>query len=336
MAVGNPAGTGDNSATGPARNETRREEMRDLGFGTVVSEESRGRLLNRDGSFNVVREGLPFWASLSLYRALLRMSWPRLLALAALAYFAVNVLFAVAFFLCGPGALRAPVPVPVDGAFLQAFFFSVETFATIGYGNIVPIGVVPNLLMTLEAFAGLVGVALATGIIFARFARPSARILFSRRAVVAPYRGITAFEFRIVNQLSSQIVELECKVLLTRVEMSEGRLTRRYYDLPLERQRVSLFPLSWTIVHPIDPASPLHGATLASLAQARAEFLVLLTGFDETFSQTVHTRSSYQADELVWGARFSDVFNRDGSRDVLSIDVGRLHTIEPAPLPAAT
>jgi inward rectifier potassium channel len=311
---------------------TRYDYDRDLGFGSVVSQESRRRLVNRDGSFNVRRDGLPFWASLSLYHVLLRTSWPRLLGFLGLAYLALNVLFAAGFLLAGPGALGGMAPVPGAGRFWQAFFFSVETFGTIGYGNIYPVGFAANLLMTVESFVGLTSLALATGVVFSRFARPAPKILFSRHAVIAPYRGITAFEFRVVNQLSSQLVELECTVIFSRIEPRDGKPFRNYYSLPLERSQVSLFPLSWTVVHPIDESSPLRGATRESLTREDAEFIVLLTGFEETLSQTVHTRSSYKPQEITWGARFADVFNHDDPRG-LSIDVGRLHRIEPAALP---
>src|SRR5262249_29544799 len=149
---------------------------------------------------------------------------------------------------------------------------------------------------------------LATGILFARFSRPTAKILFSRNAIIAPYRENIAFEFRIANERKNQIIELEAKVLFTRFEPIDGSSTRRYYSLALERSKVAFFPLTWTIVHPITPTSPLYGLTDQDLRETRAEFLILLTGIDETFSQTVHSRSSYRADEVIWNARFTDVF----------------------------
>jgi inward rectifier potassium channel len=175
---------------------------------------------------------------------------------------------------------------------------------------------------------GLLGFALATGLLFARFSRPTAKIIFSERAVVAPYRGITAFEFRIANARRNQLIEVEAKVLFARFEDSDGNSIRRFYTLALERNKVVFFPLSWTIVHPIDEASPLFGLTAADLTATNAEFLVLLTGIDETFSQTVHARSSYQADEVIWNAKFSSIFKKGGKGNTLSIDVRRLHLIE--------
>jgi len=311
-----------------------RDDNRDLGFGSVVSQQSRQRLVNRDGSFNVVRDGLPFWSSLSLYHALIDLTWPQFFVVAAAGYLLVNAGFAGLYLLCGPGSLQSVEPLPVPSPFLRAFFFSVETFGTIGYGNIMPVGLAAHAVVTLESFLGLTFLAVATGIIFARFARPSARLLFSRSAIVAPYQGISAFEFRLVNLRRSQLLEVECKVMLSRVEPRDGKPFRNYYNLPLERTRVSFFPAAWTVVHPITDDSPLHGATRDSLLSEDAEFIVLLTGYDETFATIVHTRTSYKPHETVWGARFADVFNHGDPRGVLSIDVGRLHQIESAPLPA--
>lgn len=304
------------------------DENRDLGFGAVVAGESRQRLLNRDGSFNVSREGLSLWASLSLYHWLLTMKWWKFLSAVTLSYLLTNIVFATAYMLCGPDALENSVNANLGNGFMRAFFFSVETFATIGYGNIAPVGVAPNLLMTLESLFGLLGFALATGLLFARFSRPTAQIIFSKAAVIAPYRGTTAFEFRITNARRNQIIELEAKVLFARFEEEGGRSVRRFYPLALERERVTFFPLSWTIVHPINETSPLYGLTREDLLESNAEFLILLTGIDETFSQTVHTRSSYQTNEVVWNAKFSDVFNRRADAETLTIDVRRLHLIE--------
>ena len=304
------------------------EESRDLGFGSVVSRESRDRLLNANGSFNVARRGLGFWSRVYPYHALLMMTWPKFLGVVALVYMAVNVVFALAFLMCGPAALNAPPDIGLSNAFLRAFFFSVETLATIGYGNISPSTVAAHTVVTVEAFIGIVGTALITGLVFARVSRPTAQILFSRTAVIAPYRGVTAFMFRIANARSNEIVELGCKVLFARFVDEDGQSVRRYHSLVLERDRVVFFPLSWTVVHPIDESSPLYGLTDDDLRRSSAEFLILLNGTDETFSQTVHTRSSYAAADVVWDARFVNVFNRRTGRERLTIDVSRLHDIE--------
>jgi len=299
----------------------------DLGFGTVVARESRRRLLNKDGSFNVVREGLSFLQSLSPYHYLLTTTWPRFLGMVVLFFVITNAVFGLAFFACGPGQIAGSKAVSLLDQYLEDFFFSVQTFATIGYGGMHPVGLAANVLVTLEALVGLLGFALATGILFARFSRPTAHILFSERAIIAPYRGISAFEFRVANVRRNEMIQVEAQVLLTRFKL-DGSGNREFLPLKLEREKVVFFPLSWTIVHPIDEASPLWGATPEDLEAWDAEFLILFSGIDETFSQTVYTRSSYKHQEILWGARFINLFNPPREDGVLSVDIGRLHKVE--------
>lgn len=302
---------------------------RDLGFGAVVARESRKRLLNRDGSFNVVREGLSFLQSLSPYHYLLTTSWPRFLGLVVLFFLVTNAVFGLAFLICFD-QLAGTTATALGDRFLESFFFSVQTFATIGYGAVHPVGLAANVLVTLESLVGLLGFALATGLLFARFSRPTAKILFSEHAIIAPYRGITAFEFRVANARKNELVQVEARVMLTRFKR-DGRGNREFIPLKLERDRVTFFPLAWTIVHPIDETSPLYGRTAEDLIADDAEILVLFSGIDETFAQTVHTRSSYKAQEIVWGARFTNLFNPPKPSGLLSIDIGHLHQIEKTP-----
>ncbi len=304
---------------------------RDLGFGAVVARESRRRLLNRDGSFNVRRHGLKTWSSLSLYQWLLTVTWPRYLALLVSFYLLVNVLFAAAYVGAGPGALAGSHANGLAARFLEAFFFSVHTSATIGYGTLAPASLPAQILVTVEALVGLLGLALATGILFARFSRPTARILFSRTAVVTPFRGGRALMFRIANARKSEMIELRATVLFSRFRPDASG--RDFDFLRLERAQVTFFPLTWTIVHPIDAASPLRDLDLAALRAIRAEFLVLLTGLDDTFGATVHARSSYAAEEIEWGARFANPFNPPDENGILTVDLERLHATEAAELP---
>ena len=303
----------------------------DLGFGSVVARESRRRLLNRDGSFNVRRTGLRFWESLSAYHYFLTISWPKFLGYVVAGYVVSNAFFAAVYVLLGDGALAGAEHLDIRHRYIKAFFFSVHTLATIGYGNVYPASLAADLVVAVEALVGLLGFAVVTGVVFARFARPTACIVFSRRAIIAPYRETgRAFMFRIVNKRSNQIVELEAKVLLSRRKKNARAGDREFVNLRLERDRVAFFPLSWTIVHPIDETSPLFGWTEQDLDAADAEFLVLLNGFDETFSQTVHTRSSYESEEVVWGARFVSMFNPPGEDGTLSVDIRKVHDLEPA------
>ncbi len=301
----------------------------DLGFGSVVARESRKRFLNRDGTFNVRREGLSSWEALSAYHYFLNISWPVFLTWVSAAYVVLNAVFAVAFIACGPEALTGFSNQTMGARFTRSFFFSVHTLATIGYGNIVPVTMAANVLVAFESLVGLLGFALIAGIVFSRFARPRAEIVFSQYAVIAPYRDGRALMFRIVNKKRNEIVEMAAKVLLARRKRGGISVTdREFIQLKLERDRVVFFPLSWTIVHPIDDSSPLRGCSAAALKEMDAELLILLNGFDETFSQTVHTRSSYKVDEVVWGAKFTSMFNPLDDDGIISIDIRKLHEIE--------
>jgi len=319
--------TFDPSPLAPRRTPEEQERDQDLGFGSVVSRDSRERLLNRNGTFNVVRSGLG-WIEALAPHALLRISWTRFIVLVVVLYVGLNVLFALAFMACGADALLGPGSGMLGGPFSRAFFFSIQTFATIGYGQIGPNGMAANLVVTVEALVGLMYQALATGLLFARFARPGTEILFSNLAVVAPYGNGLSLQFRIANLRRTEIIELEAQVLFSAMEPDgRGGTVRRYRLMTLERNKVVFFPLAWTIVHPIDATSPLTGKTGEELARTQAEILVLLSGIDETFEQPVHVRSSYTSDEIIWNARFKSMYLPFAAQP-LRVDVKRLHEIE--------
>ena len=308
------------------------EESRDLGFGSVVSKETHRRLLNRDGTFNVRRHGLGWFTAISPYQAMLGISWLKFHSIVIAAYLLTNLLFAFGYLLCGKGALVGSDAGNFGTHFMRAFSFSVETLSTIGYGHLSPESFAANVLVTAEALVGLMGFAIVTGLLFSRFSRPSLSVRFSDNALVTPYRDITAFVFRIVNLRKSEIIELGARVVLSRIEEeADGSSARRFYNLDLERSKVPFFPLSWTVTHPIDEGSPLRGWDEERLIRSEAEFLILLTGIDETFSQTLHARSSYKADEVVFGAKFTRIFEREGPNDPLSLDIRRLHEFERVP-----
>ncbi|HWX25181.1 MAG TPA: ion channel [Vicinamibacteria bacterium] len=307
-------------------------EPGDLGLGSRLSQAAQiPRLLNRDGSFNVTRFGLPFYRSLNPYHALVTISWTRFYTLLLALYLVTNLLFAGAYIACGPQALQGVEIKSRLDHFMNAFFFSVQTLATIGYGRISPEGFAANALVSVEALIGLLGFALATGLAFARFSQPSAKILFSHKAVIAPYRGMTAFMFRIANERENQLLDLKAQVVFSRRENEDGQWIRKFHALPLERSSVMFFPTQWVIVHPINASSPLRSVGARGFLESDAEFLILLTGYDETSAQTVHARSSYKGDEVVVGARFGDMFVR-GS-DGVCVDLARIHDIETVSLP---
>jgi inward rectifier potassium channel len=303
------------------------DELNDLGFGTKVTQQANLRLLNRDGSFNVERHGLPFFRTISPYSALVTMPWWKFHVMIFSAYLGINILFATLYLLIGPGALSGLDAGSDVGKFWQTFFFSIQTFTTVGYGQVAPKGFLANILSAMDAFVGLMTFALATGLLFARFSRPKAQIVFSEKAVIAPYQDKTAFEFRLANELRSQLIEVEVKILFTRFEIANEHRIRRFYQLNLERNKVSFFPLHWTVVHPIDQQSPLWGLTDEDLRNSEAEFLILITAIDETFSQNVHTRSSYRYDEIIWNAKFTSMFQQS-SENRVKVNIQKLHEIE--------
>jgi inward rectifier potassium channel len=303
------------------------EDERDLGFGSVVADEARQRFLNRDGSFNVQRAGLAATTSLNLYHLVLTMSWRVFLSLVLLLYFCSNLLFGALYASLGPSALVDVSSTPFSSLFLTGFFFSVQTFATIGYGTIHPVGLVPNMLVTVESYYSLIANALITGVVFARFARPTSKIVFSRVAVIAPYKDITGFMFRIVNGRNNQLIDVRAQVILARFVDDDGKPVRRFDLLELERRTVSFFPLTWTVVHPINEASPMYGMTEHDLRSGDAEFLIMLSATDETFATVVHQRSSYKPDEIRFGHKFVSIYNENRHGEPISIDIRKLSDV---------
>jgi inward rectifier potassium channel len=306
-----------------------RQGPNDLGFGAVVSRESRQRLLNRDGSFNVERVGIPWYGSMSLYHTLINTTWTRFLGLVSLGYLVANFGFALVYFGLGPGALHGPEAASAGERLWQCFFFSVQTLATIGYGVVSPASHAANVVVAVESVTGLVGFAVVSGIAFARFARPVGRFIFSDRALVAPFQGGTALMFRTTNARQNQMVDVHARVLLAR-RVGPDRMEREFIELALEREHVAFFPLTWTVVHPITESSPLWGASKQALGECDTEFIVLISGVDETFSQTVFARTSYRGSEILFGARFVDAFDRSRDDGVLRVDVRKLSQVEPA------
>jgi inward rectifier potassium channel len=297
----------------------------DLGFGRVVSSQRELRLLNRDGSFNVQKRGRGLHAFLA-YSNLVSTTWNRFFLFVAIVYLALNGFFGLAYYACGPGGLVTTLDIGIHSPFLKAFFFSIHTSATIGYGSVVPVGLPTNILVALESVVSLLGLAVVTGLVFARFSRPVADILFSQNAVMSWMGNLRSFQFRIINTRNNQIIDLRARLLVSRFEKNaSGTVVRRYYPLSLERESVVFFPLSWTIVHTIDKDSPLFGVTEEELCKDGAEFLILLTGMDETFSQVVNARSSYRANEVIWDAKFADIFVYDPGGNMAGIDMKRFH-----------
>jgi inward rectifier potassium channel len=278
----------------------------------------------RFGPFNVIRKGGDFFHWDDLYHHLFTMPMPQLLGLIGVGFLMANMLFAWAYLLGGDCIENAE-----PGSFSDAFFFSVQTLATIGYGAMYPRTAYANTLVVLEVFLGLLGVAMATGLMFARFSQPTARVLFSKVAVICPYNKVPTLMFRAANQRSNLIVEASINVSILLPEITpEGHTIRRLYDLKLTRSRNPLFLLSWMVMHPIDEQSPLSSHTATSLQACGAQIIITLNGLDETVMQTLHARQLYFAKDIFWDYKFIDVVTVYDSGD-RAIDYTHFHDVVP-------
>ncbi|HTL80788.1 MAG TPA: ion channel [Bacteroidia bacterium] len=276
----------------------------DLGFGTKGADRS----MKKDGSFNLERVGEPKFKSYEIYHNLITMSWKKFIFIVLVGYLIANSFFAVIYFLIGMDHFTQ-VPKEMDNLhkFTEAFFFSSQTLTTLGYGRVAPVGALASAVAAIESMIGLLSFALATGLLYGKFSRPQAKLLWSENAIIAPYKGMTGLMFRMANMRKNQLIEVEIEVTLAWFE--KGNPNRQFSRLTLERNKVNIFPTSWTLVHPIDETSPFVGATLDDILAMKAELIILLKAFDDTFSQTVYARTSYRAEEFLYGKKFLPMFS---------------------------
>lgn len=284
----------------------------------------RVHIRNHDGKFEII--GMGAWYSYwrDPYHLLLTIPWTGFLLIVWVSYILINFIFALAYWLGGDCIANAR-----PGSFVDLFFFSVQTLASIGYGAMYPKTLYSNIIVTIEAMTGIVGIALMTGLAFARFSLPSARVIFSNVAVITPYNGVPTLMFRTANQRRNLILEAQMRVYLMRDEITvEGEFIRRLHDLKLLRNQTPSFTLSWLALHPIDESSPLYGMSAESLVQTNANIIISVSGIDETVAQVVHARHQYTARDILWNNRFVDIFHHtsDGHR---YIDYKYFHDVEP-------
>jgi inward rectifier potassium channel len=293
--------------------------MHKPGFDPGLTQKYTGtlrRVINKDGTFNVRRRGAT-WRDFHPYLLLINMEWVPFFGIVVLGYLVVNTLFALAYFSLGPGHLLGGDAATEWGRFLNDFFFSAHTLSTVGYGSISPKSLESNIVAAVESLVGVLGFAVATGLLFGRVSRPSAKIGFSEKILVTPYQDGQSLQFRVVNRRRNDLMEIQARVLLMTVEEKDGQPTRQYRQLKLERDQVLFMPLTWTIVHPIDGESPMFGLNAEDLERLQAEVLILLKAYDDTFSQTVLARYSYRYDEIAWNQHFAPAFSVDLGGDLV-------------------
>jgi inward rectifier potassium channel len=294
----------------------------DLGFGPQPVMKNQP-LMNKDGSPNVRRIGLPFFNTANNYHTLITMSWTKFWLMVISAYIVINIGFAFIYMSFSNGLAGTSGSTSFNH-FMDAFFFSAQTISTVGYGRISPKGMGTNSVAALESMMGLLAFALATGLLYGRFSRPSAQIAYSKNILVAPYlENSKGLMFRLANLRRNMLIDLEIEIIFSYNEIVDGKAFRRFYPLEVERRKVSVLTLNWTIVHPLDENSPLVDMTQDDLIKSEAGFAILLRAFDDTFSQTVHSRTAYQAHEIVWGAKFIPVFDRDDDGRIV-LDLSRI------------
>lgn len=303
------------------------EDNKEFGFGTKTSKQ-KTRLINKDGSFNVDRIEISRWSSISIYHALVAMSWKKFNSIVFLYFILINLFFATLYYCTGMEGLKGVEATTELDKFLEAFYFSTQTFSTVGYGRISPIGNLTSSIAAVESLVGLLGFALATGLLYGRFSRPVARLIFSKNAIIAPFKEGKAFQFRLANKMrNSQISDMNCRVTLAKLENENGQLIRRFRVLELEVKNIIFFPMTWTVNHPIDENSPLYGMTEKDMKDADLEFMISLSGFDDTFSQNVTSRYSYTHEELIYGAKWVSVFSTNENGQT-SQDLNKLSSFE--------
>jgi inward rectifier potassium channel len=308
---------------------TRLKSEDNTGFGTNSSY-SGGRFFNREGGANIRKKGVGILDRYSWYHTMLDMPRGKFLFLLLSSYIVINLVFAGVYYLIGTEHLAGIIAHSAWENFMEVFFFSTQTFTTVGYGRISPTGFATSAVATFEAFLGLLNFAIATGLFYGRFSRPQAFLRFSHNALITPHKGGIALMFRMSPFKNNNLSEAEVKLTLAMQVEENGTMANKFYGLDLEISKINALALSWTIVHPINEKSPLYDFTEADFKNTRIELLVYVKAFDEVFSNTVVGRTSYISPEIIWGARFKLMYepSEDKSHTVLDLDKLNAYTRE--------
>ena len=299
--------------------QKQKNSLFNTGFSNRTENEGN-RLLNKDGSFNVRKTGLQFIERFNLFHWLIKMSWLRFFIFMFIGYILINLAFATLYFLAGIEGLSGDHSDSIADQFLDAFYFSTQTLTTVGYGYYSPIGEFHSLLASFESFIGLMSFAMATGLLYGKFSKPKSGIIYSENVLISPYRGEgKGLMIRIANAKDNQLINLSATLIISWINISQQGNARKYYFLKLEMSKVNLLATSWTLVHPIDEESPIYGMTIDDLKSKDVEIIVQLQGYDESYSQEIHSRTSYKSEDIIWGAKFISIMAHERDQSILKL-----------------
>jgi inward rectifier potassium channel len=292
----------------------------DTGFG-ANTHSNGGRFVNRDGSFNLRKQGGPFFERISVFHTLLNLSSWKFFTIIILFFICVNLLYTAVYFLIGTQQFTGMLSHTRWQEFKELYFFSTETFTTVGYGRVNPIGDGANFVASLESLNGFLSLAIFTGLIYGRFSKPRAYLAFSNNALIAPFQGKTGLMFRFVSYKQNHtLTDVEVHVTLAMLIQEDNKAVYKFYDLPLERSKVQNLPMNWTVVHPIDETSPLAGLSEQDIKECDLELYVVVKGFDDVFSNLVQKRTSYTHDEIRFNHKFVPMYYETPSTTILQLN----------------
>jgi inward rectifier potassium channel len=298
------------------------------GFSTNTGDLGSGRFINKDGSYNLVKEGMPFWRRASLFHDMLNLPTWKFVTVILVFYIGINLAFTGVYFLIGPAEMQGIQSGDTWKTFKELFYFSTETFTTVGYGRVNPVGDAANLISGLESLTGLSALAITTGLIYGRFSKPKSYLVFSEEAIVGPYKEGTGLMFRFAAYKDNHsLTDLEVKVNVGLKVLEDEIPVYKYFSLDLERNRVESMSMSWTVVHPITETSPFYGFTKEDMENGDVELYVMLRGFDDVFSNYVQQRTSYTYNEIIFNRKFVPMYREsdDGQATILELHKLNIH-----------
>ncbi len=297
----------------------------DTGFGSSTSAVG-GRFINKDGSFNVRKEGVPIRYSFSVYHSMLNMRRWKFISVIVVFFLVINLFFTGLYLLAGFQQLQGILGLTAWEKLKEVYFFSTETFTTVGYGRINPVGDWANLIAAIEAMCGFLSFAIATGLIYGRFSKPRANLIFSNHALISPYKGMTGLMFRFASfKQNHMLTNVEVTVTMGLQIFENDVPTYKFYSLPLERNRVDSLPMNFTVVHPIDENSPISGFGYEDLKTADAEIYVLVRAFDDVYSNIVLQRTSYTFEEIKFNAKFISMYRESQDKNTTILEIDKLN-----------